>query len=95
MKSLLLLALFLFPLAHAENVRPNILLIVSEDNGEEELYDLVSDPHEWHNIAGKPSSKPVISPLSLHLPQTWTKPIPSKSSFTFNPKTYTWTPKKP
>lgn len=32
-------------------------------NGEEELYDLVSDPHEWHNLAAIPSHQAARSEL--------------------------------
>ena len=36
--------------------------------GDEELYDHDSDPHEWHNLAGKPEYAAIISELSQHLP---------------------------
>lgn len=35
--------------------------------GETELYDHRTDPHEWHNLAGKPAYAPVIERLSKHL----------------------------
>ena len=45
------------------------------------------------NIASKSSSKKLISDLSQNLPKNWTKPLPSKSTFRFDPKTYNWTAK--
>ena len=43
-------------------------------NGDEELYHLERDPHEWDNLAGKPESKSVIQKLKQFLPK---KNVPS------------------
>jgi arylsulfatase A-like enzyme len=37
-------------------------------NGEEELYDHASDPHEWHNVAKDPRHQPARSKLARFLP---------------------------
>lgn len=37
-------------------------------NGEEELYDHDTDPHEWHNLAGEAKLRPVMDALARHLP---------------------------
>jgi arylsulfatase A-like enzyme len=36
-------------------------------SGEEELYDLTSDPHEWHNLAGDPTHEETKLRLKLRL----------------------------
>ena len=38
-------------------------------NGDEELYDCATDPHEWHNLAAKPEHKGTIAELREHLPK--------------------------
>ncbi|WP_234364048.1 sulfatase [Lunatibacter salilacus] len=39
------------------------------EDGSEELYDLVHDPQEWHNIASNPDNKSIIDELATHLPK--------------------------
>ena len=39
-------------------------------DGSEELYDSVSDPHEWENLAGKPAYRSVQQDMAKHLPTT-------------------------
>jgi len=62
-------------------------------NGDEELYDLVNDSHEWTNLAGDKQSQKVKQSLAKHRTTSWTKAVPSKGAFVFDPKTYTWTRK--
>jgi choline-sulfatase len=38
-------------------------------DGSEELYDTLTDPHEWTNLAGKPEFQPTIADLKRWLPQ--------------------------
>jgi arylsulfatase A-like enzyme len=38
------------------------------ENGDEELYNLDTDPHEWENLAGKSRSKPALRELKQFLP---------------------------
>ena len=45
-------------------------------DGSEELYDHRSDPHEWHNLAGKDGSKAMIAGLRKHLPKNEAKEAP-------------------
>ncbi|NQV26954.1 MAG: sulfatase [Rhodopirellula sp.] len=47
--------------------------------GDEELYDHNSDPHEWHNLAGRPEHRHVIKELSQHLPTINVKTAPGSS----------------
>jgi len=39
-------------------------------NGEEELYDHLSDEHEWHNLADDPRLASVKARLAAHFPET-------------------------
>ncbi len=39
-------------------------------NGDEELYDHDSDPHEWKNLANDPKYADVIKRLAAHVPKT-------------------------
>jgi len=43
-------------------------------DGSEELYDEVSDPYEWNNIAGDPKNKAVKAELSSWLPENAVRP---------------------
>ena len=38
-------------------------------NGEEELYDHASDPHEWTNLAGAPEARSVLAAMREYLKQ--------------------------
>jgi arylsulfatase A-like enzyme len=38
-------------------------------DGSEELYDMKADPHEWHNLAGKPGHEAVIAEHKSWLPK--------------------------
>ena len=41
------------------------------ENGQEELYDTSADPHEWHNLAGRPdeAARTIIRELRAGLPK--------------------------
>ena len=39
------------------------------EDGSEELYDLVQDPQEWHNIASDPKNQFIIGELATYLPK--------------------------
>jgi arylsulfatase A-like enzyme len=39
-------------------------------NGDEELYDTLSDPHEWTNLADRPEKAAIKAELASHLPTT-------------------------
>jgi arylsulfatase A-like enzyme len=40
----------------------------------EELYNLRTDPNEWHNIINEPRHAQLIETLRGHAPETWAKP---------------------
>jgi choline-sulfatase len=61
-------------------VRTNRWRYIRYADGSEELYDMQSDPHEWHNLAGKPESKSVIDELRPWLPQANIPPVPNSAS---------------
>lgn len=44
------------------------LRYVAYDNGDEELYDIVDDPFEWHNLAPAADSASRIRKLKQHIP---------------------------
>jgi arylsulfatase A-like enzyme len=59
-------------------------------NGGEELYDLKTDPYEWHNLAADPNQQKVKAGLAKWLPKTWAKSAPTKRAFEFDPHAFTW-----
>ena len=59
-------------------------------NGEEELYDLKTDPYEWENLATDPKQQQVKAKLAKWLPKTWAKSAPTKRAFEFDPHAFTW-----
>lgn len=75
-------------------VRSRTHRFIQYANGDKELYDLTADPHEWQNLAKKPSSKSIIAKLASYLPKKWKDPVQKKSAFLFDPKSYTWTIRK-
>jgi len=54
-----------------------------EDNSKE-LYDLTTDPNEWHNLANNPKYKTIISKLSKQIPKKWAS-LSKYSKYNFNP----------
>lgn len=64
------------------------------NDGTEELYDHDSDPHEWTNLAMDPKYNSVKKRLARWLPKSDAPPALSKSSYIFDPDSYTWTRKE-
>jgi len=65
-----------WPHAAVTSFHPNNHAIRSERwryihyaDGSEELYDHRTDPHEWHNLAGKPEYAAVIAEHKKRLPK--------------------------
>jgi hypothetical protein len=48
-------------------VRDQRYRLIRYADGKEELYDHQQDPHEWHNLAGKDSSREVQKLLSAKI----------------------------
>lgn len=46
---------------------------IAYDNGDEELYDITTDPHEWNNLATKPEFAKKIDELKSHTPNQFAK----------------------
>jgi arylsulfatase A-like enzyme len=59
-------------------------------DGSEELYDLESDPHEWHNLAARGDLEEIKAGLKAHLPKYDAPPAPKKGAYDFDPVAYTW-----
>ena len=49
-------------------VRSNDRALLRYDDGGEELYDMRSDPHQWHNLAGRADQVAARDALAAHLP---------------------------
>ena len=62
--------------------------------GSEELYDHVTDPHEWNNLAGTIPIEATMARLRRWTYYEWANAAPSKKAFTFDPETFTWTHKE-
>ena len=45
-------------------------------DGTEELYDMVNDPNEWHNVAAKPENAAIIAEHKKWLPKIDVPPAP-------------------
>ncbi len=39
-------------------------------NGDEELYDIANDPHEWHNLARDENHRPRLTEMQRRLHET-------------------------
>ncbi len=61
-------------------------------DGEEELYDIQSDPREWHNLANNPEYEDIKKKLAASAPETFAKPGPTKAEYriVFEGNTFTW-----
>ncbi|MEM7391946.1 MAG: sulfatase, partial [Verrucomicrobiota bacterium] len=63
-------------------------------NGGEELYDHRNDPKERTNLATRSHHAEIKKKLAEHLPLGWADSASTKSAFTFDPETFTWTHRK-
>jgi choline-sulfatase len=61
-------------------------------DGSKELYDLRTDPNEWHNLASEPKYAEVIREHARWIPRTNVKPAPGSSSriLTYENGKVTW-----
>ncbi len=59
-------------------------------DGSEELYNHLSDPHEWTNLAARAEHRAVISDHARWVPKVFTPPAPSKDAYRFDAKAFTW-----
>ena len=62
-------------------------------DGSEELYDMLADPHEWHNLAGEADRADVIAAHQKWLPAVDVPPVPGSAHrvLTYDPATDTAT----
>ena len=72
-------------------VRDDRFRYIRYDDGGEELYDHVSDPNEWHNLAADPAHANTIKRLKNWLPQSWAKSAPTKKAYRFDVEKFEWT----
>jgi len=63
----------------------------AEGNEGEELYDLVSDPNEWTNLAT--SHQELTKQFKSWLPQSYAEEVPTKGAYEFDSGKYTWSQK--
>lgn len=61
-------------------VRTDKFRYIRYENGDQELYDCVSDPLEYTNLASSPAHKSIIDELSKSLPDVNAKDLPSASA---------------
>jgi arylsulfatase A-like enzyme len=60
------------------------------NDGTEELYDRVTDPNEFTNVASKPDLAPVKTDLAKWMPKTSAPAKPERDAFDFDFKSYSW-----
>lgn len=71
-------------------VRDERFRFIRYSDGEEELYDHMKDPLEWHNVASEPAYAATKKELSQWLPSEWAAEARTKGRFIFDPVKYTW-----
>ena len=64
-------------------VRDERFRLIQYEDGSQELYDILNDPDEWHNLATRKDKKDVIKQLQKHIPEKW-NPLSEYSFYTFN-----------
>jgi len=64
-------------------VSTNQYRYIRYSDGSEELYDIESDPHEWHNLAGDPQLADTKAELAARLP-THNEPVDQSAARTNN-----------
>lgn len=64
------------------SIRDRTHRYIRYEDGSEELYDMVKDPDEWHNLAGNPETTAIKSRFKAALPEQ--EPLSPKSTYTIN-----------
>ena len=67
--------------------------LIHYQDGSEEFYDVVEDPHEWTNLAGNPDYDEPRERLRQWLPKIDAPNAPTKGAFQFDSSTYRWQPR--
>ena len=65
-------------------VRNQRYRLMQYEDGSKEMYDLIADPNEWHNLAEDVNRQEEISLLQSYIPEDWA-PLSPYSNYTFNP----------
>ena len=84
-------------------MRPNEFAIINQDwryiryeDGGEELYDLRSDPNEWHNLASAAGYEEIKNRLRQAEPKEFAVPGPTKKGLRLvtQGESFSWAPRK-
>ncbi|MEE2639480.1 MAG: sulfatase [Planctomycetota bacterium] len=75
-------------------VRDQRFRYIRYQNGGEELYDHLKDPHEFDNLADDPAYRKKRKELSRWIPEKWAPPAAGKKAFHFDPGEFTWVHRK-
>ncbi len=62
-------------------------------NGGEELYDHLTDPHEWYNLAASAEYASIKKQHADWIAKEWAESAQTKDAFHFDPNAFTWTDK--
>jgi len=65
------------------SIRSERYRFIQYEDGSQELYDMINDPNEWVNLAGRNEYKDIIAELQKDIPEKWATNLPY-SKYNFN-----------